>query len=243
MLEHPKPEPGPIRKLWRRLKRPVLWAVSGVTLLVVAYLVAALVLGLLPVNADYRPPERGVEIFIRSNGVHTDFILPVRTPAKSWPSFAPLVDDPAMSASAQFVGFGWGDRELFLNTPSWADLTFETAFHAVFLPSATAMHVSYWQFAPDESETSKRLLLTRAQHDALVEYITSSFVVDERGKPKHIAGSGYGDKDTFYEANGSYHLFFTCNEWTNQGLKRIGVRAARWSPFDTAIFYQLHKIQ
>jgi hypothetical protein len=40
----------------------------------------------------------------------------------------------------------------------------------------------------------------------------------------------------FYHANGTYHLFDTCNNWANTALKRTGVKTALWSPFGYAIF-------
>ena len=46
-----------------------------------AYLLLALVLGLLPVNRDFvaaREDETGVVIFIRTNGVHAEVMLPAR---------------------------------------------------------------------------------------------------------------------------------------------------------------------
>jgi 3-dehydroquinate synthetase len=47
----------------------------------------------------------------------------------------------------------------------------------------------------------------------------------------------YGEFDAFYEANGNYHLFHTCNTWANNGLKAAHQKAAIWTPFESGIFY------
>ena len=51
----------------------------------------------------------------------------------------------------------------------------------------------------------------------------------------------YGKNDAFYEANGSYSLFHTCNTWANNGLKACGQKACFWTPFDSGIFYHYDK--
>jgi len=50
--------------------------------------------------------------------------------------------------------------------------------------------------------------------------------------------ANYGKNDVFYEARGRYHMFFTCNTWANNALKKSGLPAALWAPFDKGIFYQ-----
>lgn len=46
----------------------------------------------------------------------------------------------------------------------------------------------------------------------------------------------YGKNDIFYEAKGSYSLFYTCNSWTNQALKAANQKAAFHTFTDTGIF-------
>ncbi|MDH5654622.1 MAG: DUF2459 domain-containing protein, partial [Spirochaetia bacterium] len=88
-----------------------------------------------------------------------------------------------------------------------------------------------------------KISISLEQYRILVQYIQSSFQKDRNGKFIRIPCCTYdGLNDNFYEAEGSYHLFYTCNSWTNEALKKIGVRAALWAPFDRAILYHL-KIQ
>ncbi|MFQ5506099.1 MAG: TIGR02117 family protein, partial [Planctomycetota bacterium] len=150
--------------------------------------------------------------------------------------FVPLEGFPD---GGSHVSFGWGDRGFYLRTPTWSDLELSTALRAILLPSASVMHVEHFWGPPEPGPSCRRLVLSEAQYGRLVAYIEESFRKDAAGRPMRIPGRGYDQYDDFYEARGSYHLFYTCNNWANQGLKASGVRTALWSPFETAIFHHL----
>ena len=66
-----------IKKVGRWTKR-----LGKLLLLVVIAIAAILVVGLIPVNNDFQPTEDGIQIFLVSNAVHADIILPVSTKLK-----------------------------------------------------------------------------------------------------------------------------------------------------------------
>lgn len=201
------------------------------------YFVAVLALGLVPVNADWRPAASGTPVYVWSNGVHTDLVLPARTAARDWTTVVPLANGRHVDASQ--VSFGWGNRRFYLETPNWSDLRLGVAVGAVFLPSAAVMHVAYLPFGVEEGQRCVRLLLSDQQMTTLIRWIDASFSRDSGGAPQRIDGAGYGDYDDFWEAVGSYHLFYSCNSWANAALAEIGVRTAVWAPFDWAIYAHL----
>ena len=47
-------------------------------LLVGAYFIGALVGSFIPSNSDWREPDRGIPIFVETNGVHVSLIVPMR---------------------------------------------------------------------------------------------------------------------------------------------------------------------
>ena len=60
---------------------------------------------------------------------------------------------------------------------------------------------------------------------------------DQNGKTKLIkTDAAYGNNDAFYDARGSYSFLYTCNTWTNDGLKVAGQKAAFWTATDFGIF-------
>lgn len=204
--------------------------------LILLYLAAAYCLSRIAVNKNAISKEE-VTIYILSNGVHTDIVVPVKSEEMNWSSYVKFDDTSGKDSTAQYVGFGWGDKGFYLETPNWADLKFSVAFNAAFARGSSAMHVTFLRQLT-ESESCKKIGITKAEYKQLVEYIQASFQKDEQGNFLLIdTDANYGSNDAFYEAIGRYHIFYTCNTWTNNALKACDQRASLWTPFDTGIFY------
>jgi uncharacterized protein (TIGR02117 family) len=103
------------------------------------------------------------------------------------------------------------------------------------------MHVSLWP-TPVEDDLTVKIRLTEEEYQRLISYIVDSFKWGSDNQAIKIDHPGYGDFDLFFESSLKFHLFRTCNVWTNQGLKQAGVRTSLWTPYDKPILYQLSKI-
>jgi uncharacterized protein (TIGR02117 family) len=206
----------------------------GFVCFVIIYLCMAWLLPHFKANPSFVESSQGVEIFIQSNGVHTDFVLPVKNDKMDWSKYLPYADFEKADSTFKYISLGWGDKGFFIGTPTWADLKFSTAFKAAFALSSTAMHVSYKRYKPNTDELCKRLIISEKQYQSLIDYIQSSF---QHYNKKCIAidHPGYSDFDCFYEANGTYSLFKTCNVWTGEGLKRSGIKVGVWTPFHKGV--------
>jgi len=202
----------------------------------VFYFIFAVVFSLIPVDAFDKTAEDEIEIFIRSNGVHTDLVLPAVNEYKDWTRQIPVANTLVNDPSVNYIAFGWGDKGFYLNTPTWGDLTFSTAFKAMFALGTSAMHVTYYKNIKT-GENCKRIKINKAGYIKLIQYIEESFAM-EQNVPVLISGYHYGDYDSFYEAKGKYSLINTCNSWTNAGLKNCGAKACLWTPFDKGMLYQ-----
>ena len=216
-----------------RILRRVLLVLVG---FIALYLLAAVVLSVVVVNGRYQEPVDGIPVHVLSNGVHTDIVLPVVTPARNWQDRLSLAHLQQPDAPYRYVAFGWGDKGFYLHTPEWSDLTVNTAFTAMCYLGNTAMHVTY-HTEMQENERCRRVLVSPAVHQRLVEYIEQSFRMDGAREFQHIPGYSYGASDSFYEATGVYGLFFTCNSWANAGLKRSDLPACAWTPVDEGILF------
>lgn len=212
-------------------------------LTILAYHIIVFLLGLIPVNKDFEQTPGGIEIFVGTNGVHTDIILPVKTEIFNWRETVPQKDFISVDTTYSYVSIGWGDKGFYIKTPTWSDLTFGTAFKALFLPSDAAMHVTYIRNPPINTERYVSVLLSEDQYQKLINYIIPYFQKTDNGSVILIPDSGYGNNDNFYEAYDSYNLFNTSNNWTNRALRKTGVRTALWSPLDKPIMLQLRKIE
>ena len=223
------------------------WAlvIAGTLALAVPLLVlnAAALLGTVPVNAGWeeaRADEPGaVTIFIRSNGVHTWIVMPKVYGRIDWRPFAPPehLADPRYGA-ASHVGFGYGNREFYLNTPTWADLTFSRALGAFSGGGRSLLHVEHIH-DPRPDPWQRAIVLRADEYARLAEFIVRRFQRDGAGRTMPVLGRGYGGSDMFYEANGGYSLYLTCNEWSGRALRGAGVRTGLWTPLSESIMWRL----
>jgi uncharacterized protein (TIGR02117 family) len=222
----------PRRTLRGRIARGVFRCCKFFLLLLTLYLLVALV-GLIPVNNDFEPTADGVEILIISTAIHADFVLPIRNETVDWSQHLPSNDFKGDVSRATHVAFGWGNREFFLDTPTWADVKAGTLFRAVFWPSPSCMHVNMWNNKSIPAGAKTRI--SHEQYRRLVEHVLGSFRRDEDGRFLLIEGGAYGTNDAFYQAHGSYHAFNTCNCWVGQGLKSAGVRTGWFTPLPKTV--------
>ena len=177
-----------------------------------------------------------IAIYIKTNGVHTDMVVPIRNDVIDWSSeinfqHTHLKD----TTNIHWLAMGWGDKGFYLETPQWSDLTFSTAFKAAFALGNTAIHATYYS-EMTENESCKKIMISTEQYKRLVKYIDDSFEHKNGHMIPIVTNANYGDNDAFYEATGSYSLFKTCNSWTNTALKQCGQKACLWTAFDTGIF-------
>jgi uncharacterized protein (TIGR02117 family) len=222
------------------LKKVIRWCLyilSALCFFVLGYMVCAYALARYSVNAD-TIHKADNQIYITTNGVHTDLILPVKTAQMDWSVLFPYANTTGNDSTQAYIGIGWGDKGFYLNTPEWADLTATTAFNAVCGLGGTAVHATYHAAIP-QGETCIPLSLSFDEYQQLVAYIKQSLRVNEQGIPVHIhTNANYGSSDAFYESNGRYSLFSTCNTWTNNALKSCNQKACLWTPFQSGIFNQ-----
>lgn len=192
----------------------------------VVYIVISLILTYIPVSEKTEGAQKKHLIYLTTNGVHSDIVLPknLMIPA--------LLKDQKYHPKEQFFAYGWGEENFYINTPTWGDLTFSTAFRAAFLKSKTLVHVTRYR--------SKRnqwiaVPVTDRQLEKLNTYILAAFHEDENGK-QVIQGATYTlDRDTFYRAKGNYMFYNTCNTWANTALKESQMKASLWTPFDFGV--------
>jgi uncharacterized protein (TIGR02117 family) len=219
------------RGRWGRARRFALRALLVVLAPFAFWGLAAVTLPRISVNDDWAPPTSGIEVGVLSNGVHTDFVLPVRAAGVDWAQFFALDELHGTDSGFEWVAVGWGDRRFYLETPTFADLKASTAFAALSGIGSTALHVTWLHSGPYSADNERSFVLSEAQYLALCEYVRSSFARDAALLPRRIEHPGYMARDHFYEAVGSYSAIQTCNEWTGAGLRRAGVRTGVWTPF------------
>lgn len=212
----------------RRLLNFIIAALAAAFSFAAFYALAVFILGRLPAGAETAEAERGITVYIISNGVHTDIAMPLNHPAFDWSPYAGQAHTLSSSRDAQYIAVGWGDRDFYLNTPEWADLTLPAALSAAAGLNQTALHVSFHNELNENPDTAA-IRISEAQYRRLARNIAATFQV-QQGKSLPIAGAHYHEHDAFYEAHGRYTLFNTCNSWTNRQLKQAGIGGVYWTP-------------
>jgi uncharacterized protein (TIGR02117 family) len=203
------------------------------------YLVLALLLGLVPANVAWHQPSQGITIFVRTNGVHTWIMMPTVNRYIDWRPYAPAEDllDPRWGR-ANYVAIGYGNREFYLETPTWGDLSARTAAAALFGRGSALLHVDHVQ-EPQPDAWQRPLKISPAQYVRLTHFIARRFRLDGSGHTVALRGRGYGPSDAFYQAIGGYSAILTCNEFTGRALRYAGIRTGLWTPFSQSIMWRL----
>ena len=201
-------------------------------LFVFSYLLAAWIFASLPVNQAQ--PKGEITLFLVSNGVHTDVVMPLKNEVFDWTSVVNPVDTITDDANVAYVGLGWGERNFYLYTPEWKDLSVSNALGALSGLNRTLIHITYYNFEPKEDDYIVKFSATSEQYQRLTKLLSESFK-QEDGKTILLKGIHYQSNDTFYEAKGRYHLFNTCNTWLNDRLVESGLKGVYWTPFSSPL--------
>lgn len=179
------------------------------------------------VNKNYVPSEtEKVEIYVKTNGFHTDLVFPVKNEYKDWSETFDTTLTKSINKNFSYIAIGWGDKGFYLNTPDIDSLKFSTVFNAAFFLSESAVHVTYLNTIK-ENNNCKKIVIDKDSYLKMIDFIESS-LDKENDKPIHINFSYWGN-DLFFEGKGKYNLFYTCNTWTNNCLRKSGLKSRLWT--------------
>ena len=201
--------------------------VTALLALPALYLFAALVGSLVPANSGWTEPAGGTTIYLADNGVHADIIMPVQAQGLDWAPLVPKRDFAAVDPNARWIAFGSGEQRVYLNTPTWWDLTPRTIWSAL-TGGKRVMHVEY---VASPYYAVREIQLRPEEYRRLWAAIRADFALDRRGRPERIDHPGYGPSDAFYRATGKESMFRTCNSWAAGRLRLAGVKTSLWPPF------------
>ena len=180
------------------------------------YFLSAWIMASLPLNEDQ--PKGEITLFLVSNGVHTDVVMPLKNDIFDWSDVVNPKDTLTANPQITHIGLGWGERNFYLYTP-------------------TLIHVTYYPFEPRENSHVVKFMVTPEQYRNLTKSLLAGFQ-QENGQPILLKGVHHQSNDAFYEAKGRYHLFNTCNTWLNDKLVKSGLKGVYWTPFSSPLLEQ-----
>ncbi|CDS91673.1 MULTISPECIES: TIGR02117 family protein [Sphingobacterium] len=225
----------------KKILKVLLYILISIIVIVFVYWLSERILSRMSAHREPSILPKEVAVYIMSNGVHTDLVVPVKTSQMEWSTLFPFQNNKGKETDYSYVGVGWGDKGFYLNTPEWKDLKASTAFVAATGIGETALHVTYHKEIT-ESELCFKYMIDTVQYQSLIDFVKSSLEYDTENKPIVINTSAqYGDSDAFYEAKGSYSMFYSCNTWTNEALKKANMPAGIWATLDKGILSHYKK--
>jgi uncharacterized protein (TIGR02117 family) len=203
------------------------------------YLAAALIGSVAPINRGWSEPTQGTTIYLADNGVHVDIIMPMKADGLDWRPLIPGSDFAAADPNSGWIAFGAGEKRVYLDTPTWWDLTPRTVWSAL-TGGERVMHVEY---VPSPYYAARQIRLRPEEYRRLWAAIRADFALDGRGRPQRIDHPGYGPSDAFYHATGRASMFRTCNSWAADKLRLGGVRTSLWPPFAEGLVWRYRKVR
>ncbi|WP_160295988.1 DUF2459 domain-containing protein [Aliterella atlantica] len=171
------------------------------------------------------------KVCVTQTDIHTNLVVPVQNDAFNWQNYL-----PKPVTRSQYIGFGWGERNWYMNPPARLEDIVPRGFRALFLPNPAALRVQALDRLSDRDEV-KCIPVERSRYLALMQFIKQSFQRTEQGFLVPLTDSTSGT--IFYEATGRYSLVRNSNHWTAEGLKIANVNTPLWAGLSWAIMHHV----
>lgn len=173
-----------------------------------------------PVPLSAILPQPATSVYLVNHGWHTGIVVQRdNIPDDIWPE---QDDFPGVI----YIEVGWGDED-FYQAPK---VTLGLVLKAAFQSTSSVLHVTGFTlpvplYFPDSDILE--IPLSQAGFERLCTFIHATY---KREATPHALPLGRGLYGTsrFYRANGTYHLFNTCNNWTAKALKAAGCPIVPW---------------
>ena len=197
------------------------------------YLSAAIFGAIIPGPAAPDTDAKTREVLLVSGPIHYDLVLPLD--ALSVKRFTPLaelgiwLDHPA----AEWLVVGWGARDFYTQTPTYADLSLPAIWRGM-IGDSSVLRLDIAGALPDDLP-ARRLALSEREYAALLDGIWATLKTDADGEPIRSDVAGYTQTDGFFEAKGTFHILRTCNVWIGERLREAGIRFGIWTPMPLSV--------
>lgn len=159
--------------------------------------------------------ENAKILFFVNYGWHSAIVVKkADIPAAALPE---VTDFPA----AEYIEFGWGDRDYY---PAM-DPGFGLAFKAAFLSSGSVLHVTGFRGSVENFFGTAEIVeitLSVEAFQRLVKFVSDSFFRSPDTQ-RAEARPGLYSTSRFYGATGRFHLLKTCNTWVADALHAAGL--------------------
>ena len=193
---------------------------------IIFYISTAFLLSFFP--HQNKSPLSEEKIYILYDNVHSDILFNLESISEEWIKNLPIIKNKKRG----YIAFGWGDKETYLNTPTWNDIKISTSLKALFINTPSLMHITYYNNI-DYFRGVKSINISQKQNKKIKKSIFKSFNFKEK------IYNGYGYNDLFYTSPYKYNFIYTCNTWTGEILRNSNIKMSYWTPFSKNIINSL----
>jgi len=198
--------------------------------IITVYISTAFLLAFFPIETKSIKStlEKEEKIYILYDNVHSDIVFNLENISDEWIKNLPIVKNKKRG----YIAFGWGDKETYLNTPTWNKMKISTSLKALFINTPSLMHITYYPHLNYFTDV-KTINISKIQSSSIKKSILNSFDF------KNQIYTGYGYQDLFYDSPYKYNFIHTCNTWTGETLKDSNITMSYWTPFSHNIIKSL----
>jgi len=158
-------------------------------------------------------PRTGL-VYVVAGGWHTEIGLQLEAIT------GPLATLKPEFANARYLVFGWGARDYYMaRNPGIGDILRSIA------PGPAVMLVTPLQTLPEAFYGASNAFAIHASSEGiqrLSQFLWDYLVIDKDGHQRRV-GTGPDPQSIFYASGGTYNLGHTCNTWTAEALRVVGL--------------------
>jgi uncharacterized protein (TIGR02117 family) len=208
--------------------RRLLRGLALVLALPVGYLLASVLLPLIPGPGRDLSGPPVVVIGLLHGPIHTDILLPLTPAVRSRFAFAEGAGVPVLDPKGRWLILGWGSAAFYTTAGTYADITASAVLGAA---TGDAAVVRLDVTGPLPALPNLRYLtLSDAQFRALVDRTHAALAAETA-----LDHPGFTGSDAFFPARGRFHALRTCNVWLGETFQAAGIPFGLWTPANWSV--------
>ncbi len=197
------------------------------------YNVAAVIGAIVPDAGRKQSDGMGaIEVLLYKGPIHNDFLIPAIPEARAAFGFAEQQGMPVDDPRLRWFVVGWGARAFYTSMGEYGDVTAQALLKAITGDTAAIRIDSVGALRPDLDVLS--LKMTEVEFTRFLSAINASFKQSDDQTRLPIDAQLTGT-DVFYEAEGTFNIFVTCNTWIGRILRDTGFQFGYWTPTPCAV--------
>lgn len=198
----------------------------------VLYLVASVLLPLVPgPKADLSGPLTR-QIGLLQGVIHTDILIPLTPETRARFGFAEAAGVPLNHPEARWLVLGWGSAGFYTTAGTYADITASAVLTAATGDDAVIRLDALGPLEP--AENLRFLHLSETQFQALLDQTSAAFASTTR-----LDHPGFTGTDAFFPAHGRFSALRTCNVWLGETFRAAGIAFGLWTPANWSVTLSL----